>query len=258
MTRDEYLRGVEYWLTDLPWSTRRDLLAEIRGQLDELPAGTDLKARLGMPEEYVAELRSAAGLERRRGPIAFLQARRPRNLVLTTVALIAVGLAIGAVVWVDSYQPITLGGYTQLPVAAQPFGQSVSVAFRKGQPFHYGITLQNSGRFAVRILGVPKSNLDFYSGRLLMSDLAHGFPPKSLERFHPFDLKPGESRWLLLDGVYACTTGTGKGTAITREVLPVRFSFLWRTATASIPLAEPLAFTFPKGCAPPKNPTSTP
>lgn len=42
MTRDAYLRSVGYWLGDLPWSTRRDLMAELRGHLEELPADTEL------------------------------------------------------------------------------------------------------------------------------------------------------------------------------------------------------------------------
>ncbi|MGH3054828.1 MAG: HAAS signaling domain-containing protein, partial [Gaiellaceae bacterium] len=75
MTPDEYLRNVGFWLNDLPWGMRRDLLSELRAHLDELPAGTDLRAELGPPEKYAGDLRSAAGLERRRGPIAFLGAR---------------------------------------------------------------------------------------------------------------------------------------------------------------------------------------
>lgn len=33
MTRDEYLRSVGYRLNDLPWSLRRDLLAELAATL---------------------------------------------------------------------------------------------------------------------------------------------------------------------------------------------------------------------------------
>ncbi len=266
MTRDEYLRSVGYWLNDLPWGARRYLLAELRSHLDELPAGTGLESRLGTPEKYAADLRSAAGLERRRGPIAFLRARRPRNLILTAAAVALIGLAIGAVAWIDSYQPITFAGGTQLPLDAKPsVGQAgYSVVFRKGRPFEYGITIQNTGRFTVRVLGVPKSPLDFYSARLLMSkDQTGHLDQRPLERFSPFDMKPGSFRWLVIKGVYACTTGMGRDTvtgapSITQFAFPVQFSFLWRTATASIPLDEPLAFSFPKGCPPAKIPPTTP
>lgn len=258
MTPEEYLRDVGYRLNDLPWSMRRDLLAELRAHLDELPPGTNLRAELGPPEAYAADLRSAAGLERRRGPIAFLRARRPRNLILIVLALTVIGLAIGAVVWIDSYQPIAFAGGTQFPLDAKPsVGQAgYSVVFRKGRPFQYGITIQNTGRFTVRVLGVPRSVTDFYSGRLLMAkDQTGRLDERPLERFHPFDMKPGSFRWLLIKGVYACTTGMGRDT-VAGAAFPVRFSFLWRTATASIPLGEPLSFSFPKGCPPAKSPAT--
>ena len=79
MTAEDYLRRVDVAVRDLPWRTRRELNSELRGHLAELPADTDFVERLGTPERYAADLRSAAGLERRRGPIAFLRARRPRN-----------------------------------------------------------------------------------------------------------------------------------------------------------------------------------
>jgi hypothetical protein len=254
VTRDEYVREVGYQLSDLPWGMRCNLLADVRGHLDELPPETDLVERLGAPEEYAAELRAAAGLELRRGLIAFLRARRPRNLVLAALLLTVVGLAIGAIVWVDSYQPIAFAGGTQLPVTGKPsLGQAgETVFFRKGRPFQYGITIRNSGRFTVRVLGVPRSNADFYSGRLLMSkDQTGRLDEYPLEPFHPFDMKPGSFRWLVFRGVYTCTTGAGPGGGVTRTLFPVRFSFLWRTATASIPLEEPLSIDFRKeGCPP--------
>lgn len=261
MTRDEYLRGVGFWLRDLPWETRRDLLAELRGHLDELPADTDLRARLGTPEAYAADLRSAAGLERRRGPIAFLRARRPRNLILVVLALTVVGFAVGAVVWIDGYQPIAFAGGTQLPLDAKPSrGQAgESVVFRKGRQFESGISIQNTGRFTVRVVGVPRSVTDFYAGRLLMSkDHTGHMDERPLERFHPFNMKPGSFRWLLFKGVFTCTTGMGNGTGITWGAIPVRFRFLWRTGTAWIPLDEPLTFHFPRGCPPTAGSLPTP
>jgi hypothetical protein len=256
VTAEGYVDRVAFELRDLPWSARRDLVSELRAHLGELPAGTDLEARLGAPEAYAEDLRSAAGLERRRGVIAFLRARRPRNLIFVALALIVIGLAIGAVGWIDSYQPIVFAGGTQLPLDSSPSpGQAgVTVVFHKGRPFLYGITIHNDDRFAVRVLGVPKSPLDFYKGHLLMSqDQSGRLDERPLERFHPFDMKPGSFRWLVFKGVYACTTGAGAGIATDWEAIPVRFSFLWRTATAWIPLDSPLRFTFPKACPPPKK-----
>jgi uncharacterized membrane protein len=102
VTHDDYLRRVARGLSDLPWSTRRGLLADLRDHLAELPPETNLPARLGTPEQYTADLRAAAGLERRRGLRAYLRARRPRNVIVVTLAVVVlsltVGLAIGALV----------------------------------------------------------------------------------------------------------------------------------------------------------------
>lgn len=261
MTHDEYLRNVGVRLIDLPWSTKRALLAELRSHLDELPTGTDLLTRLGPPEQYASDMRAAAGLERRRGAIAFLRARRPRNLILTALVLTVIGLAIGVVVWIDSYQPIVFAGGTQLPLDSKPTpGRAgVTVVFRKGRPFRYGIAIHNDDRFTVRVLGIPRSPLDFFRGPLMMSeDQTGGLSELPLERFHPFDMKPGSFRWLVFKGVYACTTGMQAGPgggagAVTREDFAIRFSFLWRTGTAWIPLDTPLTFDFPQGCPPAKK-----
>ena len=256
MTADEYVRRVNYWLTDLPWGTKKELLSELRGHLSELPEGTDLVS-LGTPEQYAADMRTAAGLERRRGLIAFLRARRPRNLILVALTVAVVGLGIGAVVWIDSYQPIALGNATQLPLDSKPSpGQAgVTVVFRKGRPFLYGITIRNSGRFTVRVLGVPRDVGDFFAGGLWMSkDQTARQDEKPLERFQPFDMKPGSYRWLVFKGVYACTTGAGPDLGVTRVDMPIRYRFLWRTATTSIPLRDPLSIVFSKEGCPPKKP----
>jgi hypothetical protein len=260
VTTEEYVRRVNYWLTDLPWGTKKALLSELRGHLAELPEGTDLGS-LGTPQQYAADLRAAAGLERRRGAVAFLRARRPRNLILFVLALTVIGLTIGVVVWIDSYQPITFGGGGQDPLDSKPSlgSNGVTVIFHKGRPFEYGTTIHNSGRFTVRVLGVPRGVTDFFKGRLLMSrDQTGRLDERPLERFHPFDLKPGSFRWLVFKGVYACTTGMGGSRrlgyeSIGRDAIPVRFSFLWRHATTLIPLGDPLTITFHSGCPPPKK-----
>jgi hypothetical protein len=253
VTAEDYVRRVGFALVDLPWKTKRDLLAELREHLAELPHEMNLVERLGAPERYAAELRGAAGLDRRRGAIAFLRARRPRNLVLTAAALTVLGLAIGAVAWVDSYQPLVFAGATQDPLDSKPTpgAAGVTVVFHEGRPFLYGLSIHNDGRFTVRVLGIPKSVTDFYSGELLMSkDQTGRLDERPLERFHPFDMRPGSFRWLVFKGVYACTTGMGAGAGVTRAAIAIRYRFLWRTATAWIPLADPLSITFPKSCPP--------
>ena len=165
-----------------------------------------------------------------------------------------IGLAIGAVAWIDSYQPIVYGNATQYPPDSKPSpGQpGVTVVFRKGRPFLYGVTIRNSGRFPVRVLGIPRGVTDFFKARLLANKPSPAENERPLERFRPFDLHPGETRWLVLKGVYACTTGmSGGGGGVIREAIPVRFSFLWRTETTFVPAQDPLTITFRKGCPPP-------
>jgi hypothetical protein len=248
VTRDEYVRDVGYWLRDLPWGTRRDLVSELRGHLDELPVDTDLDSRLGSPEEYAADLRSAASLERGRGLVAFLRARRPRNLALAFLALLAIGLAIGAVAWIRSYQPIAFaGGGLDPATATRRVGLlGEIVVFDEGRPFQFGITITNTGRFAVRVLNAPLPEGVPFAARLMMSGpLTDGGVHGPYTRFRPFDLEPGQVRLLFYRGVLACRTpGANAGVGF---IVPVRYSFLWRTTTVYIPLDEQLAIVFPKG-----------
>ena len=252
MTAEDYLRRVSFALRDLPWKTRHGLVSELRGHLSELPAETDLGARLGAPEEYATDLRSAAGLERRRGAIAFLRARRPRNVILIAVLLTAIGLAIGSVAWIQSYQPLAFAGSMADPAGAEEAqaGDSESVVFHEGRPFRFGISVRNTGSFTVRVLGVRYPPSLPFSARLVISgpDYHEGTAGPYL-RFRPFELRPGEERLLLLKGVYAHCSAWGQRTSVGLETFPVRFSFLWKTSTADIPLPETLAIVFAKNCA---------
>ena len=259
MTGEAYLRRVGYELRDLPWRTKRELLAELRDHLAEVPEGTDLEERLGPPTRYASDLRAAEGLELHRGPIAFVRARRPRNIVLALLALTVLGLAIGAVAWIDSYQPLVPGNGFQYPPAAKGVvGSDIEhVAFRQGQPFEVGVSVVNSGRFTVRVLGVSAesglsfSDLPLKAQLYLAGPMAnHGGYPRPHRRFRPFDLEPGQVAFLVLRGTYD---------APCRRVKPpgqdfweiggfeVRYGFLWRTGTAEIDLPPQLQIDGPKG-----------
>lgn len=262
MTADEYVGRVNFWLSDLPWSTKKALLSELRAHLAELPAGTDLDT-LGAPEQYAADLRAAAGLERRRGVIAFLRARRPRNLILVAVALTVIGLAIGAVAWIDSYQPLVYGDSGMDPNdLVSPRGGGQYVVAHLGSPFRFGFTVRNDGRFTVRVLGVPELRGYPFRAHLWASGpTIRGGMPLPERRFKPIDLKPGWTLVLYLVGHYACTYQAPPGSSTTLAELPVRYRFLWRTATTTIDLHEQLAILLPEnvGCPPTVHPPpSTP
>ena len=156
VTPDEYIGRVEEALRDLPWRQRRDLVAELREHLAELPPGTDMYHRLGAPEQYAAEMRAAAGLERRRGPVAFIRSFRPRNVVIALIALTVAGLAIGALVWIDSYQPIVTGNGSWDTPGSRPSvgGDGEEVQFHAGKPFGVGVSFVNAGRFTVHVTSV--------------------------------------------------------------------------------------------------------
>lgn len=257
MTADDYLRSVGFALRDLPWRTRRDLLTEIAGHLSELPGGTNLIERLGTPEQYAADLRSAAGLDRQRGIVAFLRARRLRNLILVAVALTVIGLGIGIVVWINSYQPLVSGNGSADPEhVVFPRTGGAYVIVRKGRPFRYGITVRNDGRFTVRVLGVPTLyGYPFRAHLWASGPTIRGGMPEPERRFHPIDLKPGWTLVLYLVGRYACTFQMPAGSSTTIGALPVRFRFLWRTATTTIDPGhgDDLTLLLPKHVGCPSN-----
>src|SRR5207253_8264504 len=170
--------------------------------------------------------RAAAGLERRRGPIAFLRARRPRNVILTVAVLAVIGLAIGAVAWIQSYQPLAFAGAETLPRGSKNTltvnGYAASVGYHKGRPFQLGVEVQNTGRFMVRVLSVPYSSGHPWPGKVpwsarlvmatetavplppgLIGRAGHGWRQRPLNPLHPFDLEPGPPRFVLLKGGYA-------------------------------------------------------
>jgi hypothetical protein len=84
----------------------------------------------------------------------------------------------------------------------------------------------------------------------MMGPLEKSFPGEDpSERFTPFDLRPGEQRFLFLKGVFVCRFGwkTNFGYQGIESSFPVRYSFLWHVGTAEIPLPEPVAFRFARG-----------
>jgi hypothetical protein len=259
VTAEEYLRRVDFELRDLPWRTRRDLVSDLRGHLTELPEGTDLVERLGPPARYAAELRAAEGLERRRGPIAFLLARRLRNVIFTVAAVTVLGLAIGALAWIGSYQPLTFDNGAQYPPAAKGLvgSDAEQVELRNGRPFEVGVSVVNTGRFAVRVLGVlqetglPFSDLPLSTRLVMAGPMAnHGGYPRPHRRFRPFDLAPGQVAFLVLRGTYeARCHPSRRGSQDFWEIggFQVRFGFLWRTGTADIDLPSQLQIAGPKG-----------
>jgi hypothetical protein len=92
----EYMAAVRAALADVPAAERDDLIAEVEASLVEAAEETagPIEARLGPPEQFAAELRHAAGLDRMAAPAA-----RESKLALrlrTLSARIAAHPAVGA------------------------------------------------------------------------------------------------------------------------------------------------------------------
>ncbi len=245
MSTDQYLASVEAHLTDLPWRLRKDLVADLRVHLGEAPPGEDLTARLGSPESYAGELRAAAGLGPRRGLIAFLRARRPRNLVLAIALLVAVGAVAAAVAWASSYQPLGPGSTGMSPVVSSEGALIETVApFRNRKPFQIRFSVRNSGRFAVRILDVPlEGGLPFIARKFTARSDERGTGPPV--PFHAFTLEPRRERLIVLRGRYANCTSWVAGTSVGYEAMPVRARFLRWTHTVFVKLFTPLVIRMP-------------
>jgi hypothetical protein len=254
VSHDEYLAEVEGCLTDLPWRARKRLVADLRVHLGEIPAGENLVARLGSPQSFAAELRGAAGLPPRRGPVAFLRARRPRNLVIALVVL-AVAASIGVgVAWARSYQPLTSGSTSLGPIPSHQgaVGETIA-AYRDGKPFQIGFSVRNDGRFAIRIVSIPVDGLAGpFTARAYVvpsetDDAARAVP------FRPFTLEPHHERLIVLRGTYNHCHSFVSGGSITILSLPIRAQFALWTRTVSIALADPLEIRMPAH----RNPCST-
>lgn len=245
MNADQYLAAVELQLGDLPWKARKHLAADLRLHLAELPPGEDLVERLGSPAAYAAELRSAEGLAVPRGPIAFLRARRPRNVAIALVLVAVVAALIAAAAWASSYQPVVTGSTWMNPRGGRAGALEEYVAtFRPGAPFQLGFSIRNDGRFPVRIVDVPLGNFYPFVVRAfvippnphVVDFQTHGEP------FHPFTLAPGEERLLALRGRYRTCASypASAGSAITVFGLPVRERFALWSQTVDVELASPL------------------
>ena len=97
----DYLAAVEHELADLPAEDRSALLEDLALHLDALTAEDDdrpLAVRLGAPAAYAVDLRAAAGLPARQGPVPAGDWRARLDGVLATPAarrLVPAGRAVG-------------------------------------------------------------------------------------------------------------------------------------------------------------------
>jgi hypothetical protein len=179
--------------------------------------------------------------------------------VLAAAAVTVLGLGIAALVWINGYQPLAFGGDSVYPPIAfrlhSSFDQN-DVKFRQGKPFKVGVAVVNNGRFTVRVLGVTGEYAHSFaelplSHRLL---LMSGPMPKNgapwvrqFSKFRPFDLPPGQTTFLQLNGTYHahCRPWPG-GESMTLAGFQVRYGFLWHKGKAQIGFPANLSIDFPE------------
>jgi hypothetical protein len=254
MTTKDYVKRVEWQLRDLPWKARRDLMRDLHGHLNELPDGQDAYSRFGAPESYAYELRAAAQLDPRRGLLGFLRARRPRNLLLAALVVATLGFVFGGLVWLSKYQPLRTGHISMDPQPSHTDALGETVATIRGQaPFRYGFSIQNVGRFSVRILDIPMlhdgTELPFSARAFVSAPVTYRGPepePNGFRAFRPFDLGSGEERVIELRGAYAKCRENQRGLSLIYDGFAIEERFHTWTHTVRVPLSEPLVIRYPQ------------
>ena len=279
-----YLRRLAYAAHGLPKARRRELLSEIEQHIRQALAQTPsanreemlaLLEQVGDPAEIAAAADDQADASFERLPVASPR-RRPLKLIVSLVALTVIALAIGAAAWIQTYQPLAFAPADVLQAnAVNTYGENdhgAWVGYQKGigggpnRPF-FGVTIQNTGHFTVRVLGMGTYGpflpvLSGWSARLLMARgafvrepvrtpsgqpvrdrkgrIAHrrGWKREPLQPFHPVDLAPGQILMIGLQGVWHadCGRNVSAGPTTPPRSFPVRYSFLWKTTTTHIPL----------------------
>jgi hypothetical protein len=178
---------------------------------------------------------------------------RTAALVAGALAVVVAAAAVVLLLWLKTYAPLsaTRGGSFAAGrgLVAQPVfgsgGKAVFMpAYRKGRTFDTAFTLENTGRFAVTVLGLPTSQPNA-EGLTPQAVLASDFPTASadLAHLHPFGslrLEPHDTaivgvRWRL-----NCTKNTGE---IASDRIRLRYRYLsmfTRTQSVELPFAVTL------------------
>jgi hypothetical protein len=188
---------------------------------------------------------------------------RAAGLVAGALALVVAAAAVVLLLWLQTYAPLSATGGGSFAagrgLVAQPVfgsgGKPVFIpAYRKGRTFDTAFTLENTGRFAVTVLGLPTSQLSV-AGLTAQAVLASDFPTASADpaHLHPFvslRLEPHDTaivgvRWRL-----DCRKNT-RDIASDRVRLRYRYLSMF-TRTQSVEL--PFAVTLRCVGGPPANP----
>jgi hypothetical protein len=145
----------------------------------------------------------------------------------------------GGTVWRTA--PGDLVGVNRLDNA---FGTEVRITFERSGPFSAELALVNHGRYPVRVLGLPDRGAYSYGLESVeMASEADG-PTRA---FHPFTLRRGASRWLVLHFRFAdCDLDHSDGGAVARTSLPMDYRVAGLHRREAVPF-HGLALSVPTG-----------
>ena len=186
--------------------------------------------------------------------------RLAATILTATVAI--VGLAVlGLFVWLRTYAPLstengTFGPGAGLGADVEPTygsgGRTVFIpAYVKGRPFDTSFTVENTGRFAVTLLGVQSAHVGpIYAASLYATDTAGSAAPSHLHPFQDLRLDPKDSASVVVQWRLDCKNVQGE--ASTGDVR-LRYRYLSMfTRTQEVEL--PFAVTLRCSSGPPSSP----
>lgn len=124
------------------------------------------------------------------------------------------------------------------------FGSEVTVAFERAGTFSAELALVNTGRYPVKVLGLPDRGAYYYGLESVETASDAGGPA---EPFHSFTLRRGASRWLVLHFRFAdCDLDHTEQIATSRTSLPVAYRVFGFHHQQSVPFQH-FALSVPTG-----------
>ena len=151
---------------------------------------------------------------------------RPRTIIVMLVCTVMVASIVAGAIWIAHYQPLQFGSTVASGTARHRSLQAGPAREDQytseiGKNFAVGYYLTNSGTFSVRVTGIAlqKVTVPWSNWRVELgpADNSMGSPPEVLPRFSSFELRPGQSRAIVMRGDFlGCVPNwpTGDSTGI--------------------------------------------
>jgi hypothetical protein len=187
--------------------------------------------------------------------MAYDPAERWRARAWALVAYLVVLVAVGAIVlFALRYQPISAANFASEPVA-QADPKLVRVGYANGETFSFGFLVVNDGPLPVKIQRIQTTGQNALlvpvrletAAQRYAGSLSEGAP--FLERFVPFTLAGGDSRWIVVRTRFGNCSRFAAGAFETYTQFQVSYSVLGLTKRASVPLPKDIRVDSPADLA---------